>query len=80
LLQSHQLLEALQIQKFSLKQQYDVAFDFMEGFIIREEDYSIDGILTPFAIEEFLSRSKLNELHDLLLNAEEAVSEPCTQS
>jgi len=70
------LLEALQIRKFSLKQRRDGAFDFMEGFIVREEDYAIDGTLTPYAIEELLGLGRLDELHNLLQNAEEVVSEP----
>ncbi len=74
------LLEALQVRKFSLKQRRDGAFDFMESFVVREEDYAIDGTLTPYAIEELLSLGRLDELqnHDLLQNAEEAVSETST--
>jgi hypothetical protein len=52
----------------------------MEGFMVKEEDYAIDGTLTLYAIEELLSLGRLDELHDLLRNAEEAVSEMSTLS
>jgi hypothetical protein len=74
------LLEALQVRKFLLKQRHAGAFDFMEGFMVKEEDYAIDGTLTLYAIEELLSLGRLDELHDLLRNAEEAVSEMSTLS
>ena len=72
------LLEALQIRKFLLKQRRDGAFNFMDDFVVREEDYTIDGTLTPYAIEELLGLGRVDELHDLLQNAVEAISEPST--
>jgi hypothetical protein len=46
----------------------------MEGFMVKEEDYAIDGTLTLYTIEELLSLGRVDELRDLLRNAEEAVS------
>ncbi len=41
----------------------------MDGFILKEEDYTIDGQLTQYAIEELLRLGRTDELSDLLRNA-----------
>ena len=48
--------------------------NFMDGFIAREEDYTIDGEVTPYAIEELLRLGKTTELFNLLQNARESLS------
>ena len=67
------LLEVLQCRKYSLKQQ---RLDFMEGFVAREEDYTIDGEVTSYAIEELLRLGRIEELFSLLQNARESSSVP----
>jgi len=46
----------------------------MDGFIAREEDYTIDGEVTSYAIEELLRLGKTTELFNLLQNACESLS------
>ena len=57
------------MRKHSLKQN---RLDFMDGFISKEEDYTIDGQLTQYAIEELLRLGRTDELSDLLRNARES--------
>jgi hypothetical protein len=61
------LLEALQFRKFKCKQ---ARLNFMENFLAREEDYTIGGELTDFAVEELLSLGRVDELTDLLCGDE----------
>ncbi|KAF8152641.1 hypothetical protein B0H34DRAFT_123450 [Crassisporium funariophilum] len=65
------LLEALQTRKCKLKHN---RFDFMETYLANEEDYTIDGKLTEFAVEELLSLGRLDELEELLSNAKELLA------
>lgn len=64
---SSSLLEALQVLKYSFKQD---RLDFMAGHLAREEDYAIDGELTPAAIEELLKLGQIDELSDLIRNSQ----------
>lgn len=65
---SSSLLEALQVLKYSYKQD---RLDFMTGYLAKEEDYAIEGELTPAAIEELLTLGKVDELSDLIHNSKE---------
>ena len=49
--------------------------DFMDGFLANEEDYTIDGNLTARAIEELIQLGRIDELKELLENAEEHVDD-----
>jgi len=48
----------------------------MEGFVAREEDYTIDGEVTSYAIEELLRLGRIEELFSLLQNAHKSSSVP----
>ncbi|KAG1831663.1 hypothetical protein DFJ58DRAFT_750456 [Suillus subalutaceus] len=69
---SHQLspwvMEALQIIKFSYRQD---RLSFTDDLIAREEDYKLSGPLTRRAVEELISSGKLDELSDLMQNADD---------
>jgi len=47
----------------------------MDGFLANEEDYTIDGNLTARAIEELIQLGRIDELKELLENAEEHVDD-----
>ena len=62
------LLEVLQVIKYARKQD---RLDFMDGFLANEEDYTTDGSLTVWAIEELIQLGRIDELRELLEIAEE---------
>ncbi|KAF8154651.1 hypothetical protein B0H34DRAFT_799415 [Crassisporium funariophilum] len=49
-------------------------FDFTETYLANKEDYTIDGKLTEFAVEELLRLGRLDELEELLSNAKELLA------
>ncbi|PPR02251.1 hypothetical protein CVT24_011602 [Panaeolus cyanescens] len=72
------LLEVLQFRKFKLKQ---ARLDFMDSYICKEEDYSIEGNLTRNAIEELLRLGPrgAEELAGLIQNSRESLQETTVQ-
>ena len=62
-------MEALQILKYQLKQDH---LNFMEGLVLEEVDYTINGPLTANALQELeaCGEAGVEELCDLLHNAE----------
>ena len=69
------LLEVLQILKFLFKQEQ---LNFSEDWVAKEEDYTIEGEVTEYAIRELLSLGKVAELSDLLNNIDSLDSEGTT--
>jgi hAT family C-terminal dimerisation region len=65
---SPQLMEALQVLKFSFKQD---RLTFTDDLLAVEKDYTIAGPVTAKAIEELISTGKIDELGELLANATE---------
>lgn len=65
---SPQLMEALQVLKFSFKQD---RLTFTDDLLAAEKDYTIAGPVTGKAIEELISTGKIDELGELLANATE---------
>ncbi|KAF9524303.1 hypothetical protein CPB83DRAFT_774023, partial [Crepidotus variabilis] len=59
------LLEALQVLKFSIKND---RLNFVDNLLAKPEDYTISGPLTKAAIEELRTTSDLEELEDLIRN------------
>jgi len=68
---SPQLMEALQVLKFSFKQD---RLTFTDDLLAAENDYTIAGPVTAKAIQELISTGKIDELGELLSNAEEMMS------
>ena len=62
------MLEALQILKFTYKQD---RLNFTEDLVADEWDYTISGPVTPRAVDELVTAGKLPELDELLANARE---------
>ncbi|KAF7298061.1 Dimer-Tnp-hAT domain-containing protein [Mycena chlorophos] len=60
------VFEALELLKFYYRNE---GLDYTGGLVAREEDYTIDGSLTPYAIRELLLTSKVDELKELARNA-----------
>ncbi|KAF5372361.1 hypothetical protein D9615_009320 [Tricholomella constricta] len=67
---SPQLMEALQILKFSYKQE---RLSFTDDLLAQEEDYTIAGPVTSSAIAELTRTGRLLELDELLSNADAPV-------
>jgi len=63
---SPELMEALQILKFSFRQD---RLCFTRDFIAKEEDYAISGPVTQRTTEELIHAGKLDELQDLIRNS-----------
>lgn len=63
---SPQVMEALQILKFSIRGD---RLSFTEDLLACEEDYDISGHLTVRAINELVATGKLDELNELAANA-----------
>lgn len=63
---SPELMEALQILKFSIRQD---RLCFTRDFVAKEEDYAISGPVTQRAMEELIHAGKLDELQDLVRNS-----------
>ncbi|THH15387.1 hypothetical protein EUX98_g9474 [Antrodiella citrinella] len=61
------LLEALQVLKFRYKQD---GLNFTEDLVAHEQDYSISGRVSERATQELLAAGRIDELEDLILNAE----------
>jgi len=59
------MLEALQILKFTYKQD---RLNFTEDLVTDERDYTIFGPVTPRAVDELVAAGKLPELDKLLAN------------
>lgn len=68
---SSELFEALQVLKFSYKQQ---RLNFTSWLVDKEEDYTIDGPVTQFAIQQLVKEGRVEELDDLLRNSMDACS------
>ncbi|KAG5634050.1 hypothetical protein H0H81_003615, partial [Sphagnurus paluster] len=64
------LMEMLQVLKYSFKQDQ---LDFTADWIVKEEDYTIDGAITEAAVQELLLAGKIEELSDLLKSTSETV-------
>ncbi|KAJ7724397.1 hypothetical protein B0H16DRAFT_1231936, partial [Mycena metata] len=62
---SAELLEILQFLKYMFKQQ---RLDFTADFLAKEEDYTIEGDLTEYAIRELVLNGGIEELEELLKN------------
>ena len=62
---SPQLMEALQVLKFSFKQD---RLTFTDDLLVAENDYTIAGPVTARAIQELILTGKINELNKLLSN------------
>ena len=62
------MLEALQILKFTYKQD---RLNFTEDLVTDERDYTIFGPVTPRAVDELVAAGKLPELDKLLANTRE---------
>ena len=58
-------IEALQVLKFSTKQQ---RVSFMDHELAKAEDYALEGPLTEYALEELMATGQTEVLHDLLEN------------
>ena len=65
---SASLLEALQILKFVYKQD---RLNFTSNLLAQEEDYSISGPVTSWAIDELMATGRIGELEELLHNSRE---------
>jgi len=61
-------MEALQVLKFSFKQDW---LTFTDDPLAAEKDYTIAGLVTAKAIQELISTGKIDELGELLTNATE---------
>ncbi|KAJ7070549.1 hypothetical protein C8F01DRAFT_926762, partial [Mycena amicta] len=59
------VFEALQVLKFHFRQE---GLDYTGDLVAREEDYAIDGTLTPYAVRELLQTEKVEELKELAWN------------
>ncbi|KAG2059650.1 hypothetical protein BDR06DRAFT_841592, partial [Suillus hirtellus] len=59
------VLEALQILKFSYKQDW---LDFTSHLVAEEMDYNISGPVSRNTIDELVAAGKLDELAQLLAN------------
>jgi hypothetical protein len=64
---SPKLMEALQMLKFSYKQDQ---LSFADDLLAQEKDYTITGPVTPCTITELVRAGRLQELDDLLANVE----------
>jgi hypothetical protein len=62
---SSEMMEMLQVLKFTFKQD---RLDFSEGWLAKEEDYTIEGKVSVAAIEELIKLGKIEELDDLFCN------------
>lgn len=60
-------IEALQVLKFSIKQQ---RISFMDHELAKAEDYALEGPLTEYALQELMATGQTEELQDLLENTE----------
>ncbi|KAJ7072448.1 ribonuclease H-like domain-containing protein [Mycena amicta] len=57
---------SLQVLKFHFRQE---GLDYTGELVVREEDYAIDGTLTPYVVRELLQTEKVKELKELAWNA-----------
>ncbi|KAH8084371.1 hypothetical protein BXZ70DRAFT_868027, partial [Cristinia sonorae] len=66
-----QLLEALQVLKFQLRQEH---LTFTDELVAREEDYQIEivGGVSDHAIKELIAAQRIDELKELIANAKES--------
>ncbi|KAG5637367.1 hypothetical protein H0H81_004792 [Sphagnurus paluster] len=62
------LMEMLQVLKYLFKQD---RLDFTADWIAKEEDYTIDGVITEATVRELVLAGKIEELSDLLKSASE---------
>jgi hypothetical protein len=60
------LMEALQVIKFSVKQD---RFNFVPDLVAKEEEYSIDGPVSRRAVSELTATNSFTELEGLFRNA-----------
>jgi len=65
---SPSVLEALQVLKFSYKQDW---LTFTSDFIAEEADYSISGLVSINAIDELMAAGRIDELTQLLMNQDD---------
>jgi hypothetical protein len=61
------MVEALQVIKYSVKQR---RLTFMDHYIAKPDDYTIEGPLTAYAIQELTEGNRGEELSELLVNAQ----------
>ncbi|KIJ19762.1 hypothetical protein PAXINDRAFT_7043 [Paxillus involutus ATCC 200175] len=63
------MLEALQIFKFTYKQEQ---LNFTMDLVAEEKDYMISGPITPKAVDELMAGGNLNELAQLFANEDDS--------
>ncbi|KIK76401.1 hypothetical protein PAXRUDRAFT_170080, partial [Paxillus rubicundulus Ve08.2h10] len=66
---SPMMLEALQILKFTYKQEQ---LNFTMDFVAEETDYTISGPVTPKAVDKLMAGRNLNELAQLFANEDDS--------